>query len=598
MTVQDIINKRRARWEERGDLAYDRRLTEAAVSKILSDDGLRREVVERPYLLIEAVFHIVDKKKRTVPFFFNEVQREFLCEFEKRGTGKPYYVLKGRQQGFTSLITAMQLSYAIVRKNFSGMTLADNSDNALAIFNDRARSVYERLPAALRPTERFSSKREFYFDVLNSSWRVSTAAVNVGRSRTLGFVHFSEVAFYECSLAELQRGIGEAMTEDAVCIYETTANGYGEARDLWESGACHNLFFEWWRSEEYRCEDLSWIETSDPWLLSRIALLREKGLEETQISWYCRKYASYLDKGTIRREYPCSPEEAFLSGGDGVFDRERLTDALIRIPELPRDRIGSFVYRKWGEPITDRDGTLVDTVWHIDDIQFVESPGGYIRLHEAPRVRRDGEGRAVAVAPYVLGGDTAGEGTDYFTAKVVCSLDGRTAATLRVQRIDEELYAEQVYCLGKYYGDALIAIEINYSAYPTRILERKYSYPRLYYRERQDGGVRRAGFETTARTKPVIISNLVSALREDPTLERDADTLREMLTFVRLPDGGMGAAAGMHDDLVMALAIAHYVMPEGGYAWRTREERPSRGALERWFSTQSREEGNGEYMVW
>ena len=104
-----------------------------------------------------------------------------------------------------------------------------------------------------------------------------------------------------------------------------------------------------------------------------------------------------------------------------------------------------------------------------------------MRLHEEPRLRRDGEGQCLAIAPYVLGGDTAGEGADYFTAKVVCSLDGRTAATLRVQRIDEELYAEQIYCLGRYFGDALVAIETNYSAYPVRVLERKYNYPRLYY---------------------------------------------------------------------------------------------------------------------
>ncbi len=600
MTMQDIIDKRRKRWEERGDLAYDRRLVEAAVERILSDRALCREVQERPYLLIEATFLIVDKKKRTVPFFLNEVQRAFLAVFEREGTGKPYYVLKGRQQGFTSLITAMQLSFAIVRKNFSGMTVADNADNALAIFNDRARTVYERLPHRLRPTERFSSKKEFFFDVLNSSWRVSTAAVNTGRSRTLNFVHFSEVAFYECSLSELQKGIGEAMTQDAICIYETTANGFGEARDLWESGACHNLFFEWWRTEEYRCEDLSYLETNDPWLSSRISLLREKGISDAQISWYCRKYASYLDKSTIRQEYPCSPEEAFVSGGDSLFERERVTDRLIRLSSEVPPRLGYFTYRKWGEPITDGDGRLLDTVWHIDDIRFQESPAGYIRLHELPRVKRDAKGEVTACAPYVLGGDTAGDGTDYFTAKVICNLDGHTAATLRIQRIDEELYAEQIYCLGRFFNDALVAIETNYSAYPVRVLERKYAYPRLYYRERvdyaTDARVRRAGFETTARTKPVIVSGLVSLIREDPSLEHDAETLREMLTFVRQANGGMGASAGMHDDLVMALAIAHYVAPEGGYAWKS-VSHGDEDELSGYFSVE-REEGNGTFMQW
>ena len=100
LTMRDIVEKRRARWQEREDLAYDRLLCEAAAERIVRDRALRQEVEERPYLLIEAVFLIVDKRKRTVPFFLNEVQRAFLAVFEREGTGKPYYVLKGRQQGF------------------------------------------------------------------------------------------------------------------------------------------------------------------------------------------------------------------------------------------------------------------------------------------------------------------------------------------------------------------------------------------------------------------------------------------------------------------------------------------------------------------
>ncbi|MBE6588829.1 MAG: hypothetical protein E7643_01500 [Ruminococcaceae bacterium] len=595
-----MIEKRRVRWEERHDLSYDRRLCAAAVECIMSDAGMRREILERPYLLIEAVFLIVDKKKATVPFFFNEVQRDFISRFERLGTGRPYYILKGRQQGFTSLITAMQLSFAIVRKNFSGMTLADTSDNALAIFNDRARAVYDRLPKALLPTERFSSKKEFYFDVLNSSWRVSTATGNAGRSRTLNFVHFSEVAFYDCPLAELQKGIGEALTEDAICIYETTANGLGESEELWRSGACHNLFYEWWRTSEYRCRDLSYLETRDPWLLSRIALLRSRGLEEEQIAWYCRKYASYLDKSTIRQEYPCTPEEAFVSGGECVFDKERLTAALMQRDRTPVPRRGYFTYRRRCKDLLGTDGEVIDTELSIEDIAFCESPAGYILLYEEPRVRRNGAGAITERAPYSLGGDTAGEGSDCFTGKVICDLDGRSVATLHIRHIDEDLYAEQMYCLGKYYNDAMIGIEINYSAYPMRLLERTYRYPRLYYRERNDregGGVKRsAGFETTQRTKPLIIANLVSVMREGEIPECDAETLREMLTFTRLSSGGMGAVTGKHDDLVMALAIAHYIAASSHRTWE-RETEEGDDFIQTYFHRETASE-NASYMNW
>ena len=86
-------------------------------------------------------------------------------------------------------------------------------------------------------------------------------------------------------------------------------------------------------------------------------------------------------------------------------------------------------------------------------------------------------------------------------------------------------------------------------------------------------------------------------MREDPTVECDADTLREMLTFVRLGGGAMGAAVGMHDDLVMALAIAHFILPEGGYAW-TPVEGSAENPLARHFKLPERRGENETYMNW
>lgn len=601
ITALDLIEKRRARWEERHDLDYDRRIVEAAARKIAEDAGIAREIRDKPYLLIEIAFVIVDKKKETVPFFFNEVQRDFIERFEEKGTEKPYFILKGRQQGFTSLITAIQLSYAIVRKNFSGMTLADRSDNTLAIFNDKARVVLERLPAILQPHKRFSSKKELFFDALNSSWRAETASGDIGRSRTLNFVHFSEAAFYECSLADMQKGIGEALTKDAVCVYESTANGFNEAKALWDSGACHNLFYEWWRTREYREKDLSYVDAamSDSWLLERVAFLRERGLDEEQISWYCRKYAAYIYKDSIKQEYPCTPDEAFISTGKSVFDTEKITHQLMRCYGTSA-RCGIFEYKRTGVPFK-TEGEVSDMEWTIKEINFIDRKDGYIKIHEEPMVKKDDRGNVTSRAPYAIGGDTAGTGEDYFTAKVISCLDGHTVATLRVQRIDEDLYAEQIYCLGKYYNDAIIGIEINYSRHPMDVLARVYSYPHVYYEERIDtksGGVSRMpGFTTTHISKPRIIGSLVQFMRENPTAECDPETLREMLTFVKKENGRTEAVEGMHDDLVMALAIAHKVFEQGEHEWM-RVETEEDTYLEEHFNLSPRESGNEQYMSW
>lgn len=596
--IADIIAKRKRIWEEKHDLELDRELVRASVRKILSDINLVNEIRAKPYLLIEVAFYIVDKKKKSVPFFLNEVQRDFISKYEEWGTKKAYFILKGRQQGFTSLITAMQLSFAIVQKNFSGFTLADSGDNTRAIFNDKARTVYTRLPEELKPTEKFNSVNELFFDKLNSSWRIATATDQVGRSRTLNFVHFSEVAFYECSLANLQKGIGEAMTEDAFRVYETTANGFNEAKDLWDSNTCYNLFYEWWRTSEYRSNEYEYLETNDPWLLERIEVLKAKGLDKEQITWYCKKYDSYLDKNTIKQEYPITPEEAFISSGDCVFDKEALVNQIIRSQALQPLKKGYFTYKKIANPIKDSKGETVDIEWQIKDIEFEERVDGYITIHEEPRVKYDKDEKIIiAKCPYVLGGDTAGTGIDYFTGKMIDNTNGRTVATLRKQKIDEDLYGEQMLCLAKYYNDALIGIETNYSRHPIRVIQ-KYGYTNLYLRERVDEVSKKVervyGFETTRKTKPIIIGELVELMR-DPSIEVDTETLKEMTTFVKKDNGKMEAIEGAHDDLVMAKAIAHFVSSQQTTQWI--EEKPQDDDfITRNFA--SSENDNSNFMSW
>ena len=604
LTVADMIEKRRQRWEEKQDVEYDTRLVEAAAKKVLSDPSLRAEVQERPYLLIELCFHVVDKKRRTTPFFLNEVQRDFIKQYEANGTSKPYFILKGRQQGFTTLIEAIGLSFAIVRRNFAGMTLANNTENTKAIFNDKVRVTYERLPGVLKPQERFSNKKELFFDKLNSSWRVDTATKDVGRSRTLVFVHFSEVAFYQCTMGDLQSGIGEAITDDAFRVYETTANGFNEAKELWDSGTCINLFYEWWRTAEYRCADYEHLDNaSDPWLLERIELLRGRGLDREQLAWYCRKYAGYVDKNLIRQEYPCTPDEAFISSGYCIFDRDEIQNRLLKVSGEYPGRRGYFTYRKVGVPVKAPDGTVADTEWTMTDIAFCETKDGYITLHEEPRLKKNKRGDVTHRCPYAIGGDTAGSGEDYFTAKVIDGITGYTVATLWQQRIADDQYAEQLYCLGKYYHDAVIGVETNYSRVPMRHLS-DLGYTNLYMRERYDRTVKEItnvpGFETNPKTKRDITSELSRLMRDDPNRECDVPTLKEMLTFVKNDHGEPSAATGAHDDLVMALAIAHQVTGQGNHDWIPFEGEEDTFIEENFH----REEhflsggGNGSFMEW
>lgn len=182
--------------------------------------------------------------------------------------------------------------------------------------------------------------------------------------------------------------------------------------------------------------------------------------------------------------------------------------------------------------------------------KFSEDKNGYIKIYKEPNPRHY----------YVIGGDTAGEGSDSFVGQVIDNITGEQAAVLK-HTFDEDLYARQMYCLGKYYNNALIAIESNFSTYPIKELQRL-KYNHMYVRMREDTytgkKIKSFGFKTTKLSRQNIIANLVKIVREEGDNIIDKQTLEEMLTFVRNEKGRAEAMQGSHDDLVMALAIGYY----------------------------------------
>ena len=588
LSINDLVKKRKELWEKSKDITSDSMLVSAIADKILESENLRSEVEKSPELLIEACFTIVDKKKKTIPFFLNDVQRDFLGKLATQGRQKPFFILKGRQQGFTTLITAIMLSFAIVKRNFSGFTLADRDDNTKAIFIDKAKVMYQGLPKRLKPTEKFNSTNELFFDRLNSSWRVASATSNVGRSRTLSFIHYSEVAFFNCPLSDLQKSIGQAATEDAICIYETTANGFNEAKALWDSGSCVNLFYEWWKTSEYVSQEYDYLKNPDPWLKNRLIALKKKDLTKEQLTWYAKKYRSYIDKSAIKQEYPCTPEEAFVTSGECLFDKEKISNYLNNF-DISSCK-GFFNYKLSPCPIYSPNGELISYKNTVTDITFEKSDSGYISIVDFPKKIVTGK-----ESLYVIGADTAGTGDDYFSAKVLEASSHKCVATLHIKNIDEDLFAYQLYCLGKFYNNALIGVEINFSRHPVRVL-RDLGYKNLYASRNLSSFIDTLngeyGFLTTSVSRPIIISNLISILRENIFLETDRSTLFEMSTFIKRKDGKWAACDGAHDDLVMASAIAHFIANDQIF----NQVKSEKATLFSSFSHESLQ--NENYMEW
>ena len=223
--------------------------------------------------------------------------------------------------------------------------------------------------------------------------------------------------------------------------------------------------------------------------------------------------------------------------GKTVFDARAIQK---RLETIPRPlKVGYFIY--------DYDGL------QITNIKWVNDKSGYIKIYQVPNVP--------GFTEYCIGGDTAGEGSDYFTGHVLDAKTGQQVAVLR-QQFDADQYAKQMYCLGKYYKDALIGIEANFDSYPIMELQRL-GYPKQYAREAQDTYTgkteKRFGFKTTSLTRPTIISKLIEIVREHCETICDKETLEELLTIVRNEKGRIEAPQGGHDDMMMGLAIAHHI---------------------------------------
>ena len=236
--------------------------------------------------------------------------------------------------------------------------------------------------------------------------------------------------------------------------------------------------------------------------------------------------------------------------GKTFFNAEKISNRLSKIRE-PIKR-GSFIY------------DFDEQSNKITNIQFIEDINGFIDIFELPRINY----------PYVLSGDTAGEGSDYFTGQVLDNTTGKQVAKLR-KEFDADEYTRQMYCLGNYYNEALIGIEANFDTFPIKKLL-ELGYDNQFIREKEDtytGKIEKAfGFRTDRITRPLILSMLQAIINDHIELINDKETLEEMLVFVRNEKGRPEAQEGCHDDLVMALAIAYYIRTQQSYEVKIEEE--------------------------
>lgn len=497
----------------------------------LHDPKLEELARKDPKKIIESMFFIVNKAGKRVPFMFNEPQRKYYEEFMSARDD----ILKARKEGFSSAILAILTCKFLFVPNSVCACVSHREEDTKRLF-DKVYYYIENLPFEVE-FEKASANRLRIKD-MNTDFIIGTAGSKTfGRGDTIHYLHLSEFAHYPNW--DMITGLLNAVPDDIEntwVVKETTANGYGTPHHIaWTDEKKGNsvfkpIFFSWADNPEYQMK-----VTEDTKFSEAERNIQEMyHLTDEQLAWRQWKINSmqptqdYSREDLFKQEYPMSDIESFLSTGRPIFDPETLEwyeQALCMEPIKRGELIG------WNPP-------------YIQEKNF-----GELRLYKEP----------IHGHKYAIGGDTASEG-DY---SVLTVIDRSTLEQVALWwgHSDEFELAQEAYKLGMYYNEALIGIERNNMGVAVVKKLDELGYKNQYRMEVLDEtGYKvkdKLGWETNAKTRPIMISDLNQVVTERKIIIRSKECIGEMRSFIKSTKGKPEAQIGTHDDLVIALAIAY-----------------------------------------
>ena len=436
-------------------------------------------------------------------------------------------VLKARQIGITWLAAGYALWKLLTMPGTRALLVSINEDEAIKVVN-RLYDMFLSLPEHLqfeakitKPTRdaRPTTLIEFTFP----DGRISTvvglpSTRRAGHGETATIVILDEYARHEYARDSWKATFATADNGGQILVI-STANGVSNEM-TGEGNFFHHLYVN---AESYGIETqfLAWDRHPD----------RDE-------NWYVRN-ARALPAADRAEQFPRSPDDAFINTGECWFDMEALAwyaeNAVL------------------GE--TTRMRFIPDSTGGKAKIHYAEN--GWIRVYAKPDKTHS----------YAIGADVAtGRGFDYSCAYVI-DLTSMALVAECYGKLDADEYAEQLHYLGRWYGNARIAVEMGGGfGEPVVISLRdgrkgRPHYPRLYRHAIADRPdmhqLANYGFPMNMKTRPQVINQIEQAIRERSIPALTRTLVMECRTFVRqktLPSPR--ALDGCNDDRVMAFGLA------------------------------------------
>lgn len=380
---------------------------------------------------------------------------------------------------------------------------------------------------------------------------------------------------------------------DTIAICESTALGdNGFYANMWAEASESSdpewipVFLPAYRAKKF---SLPLKPAQQPFVLTDLELaLRERVQVEEKFNvtdeffnWRRRRLASAIRRTGYPyahfESFPVSAAEAFQSSGLGAFPRHKLDEqeqGNVRTPGW----IGEILYQGMhgapkligkavapGTPLEKRETTNRLYVW--------EPP----RAQAAYYIAADG-------GAGVQGGDF--EVIEVFRAGFGSAPDVQVAEWVGWAAPVE--FAKIVYALLMYFGKPEVAIEYAKEGMITaNYMANDLEYPNIYRPRSEDRiGKQMANYlhwQTTGKTKPLIVGRMIETLLEDGIVIRSKYLLAEMRKFSK--DGGGYSGLGSKDDACMATCICLYclrqTMPElraPNHASDANQQSPTRSA--------------------
>jgi hypothetical protein len=300
---------------------------------------------------ISHLYKIKDKQKKLITFVPNKAQKHFNANKHTRNI-----ILKSRQLGFTTFETIDTLDDSLFNKNFDALFIAHGLEPAKDIFDNKIDLAWLNFPLKdyySADTDTARKLKVGFGDNTFSSIMVDTS----GRSGTFSRLHITEFAKLCKSFPDRAREVLEgsipAVPNTGRVDIESTADG--------ASGLFYEMFWQAWdrgepqHATQFKAHFYNWqwdeeIETLEPIkdLPLEFKQYQEKhNLTDKEITYYYLKFVSLGEHdrnwATMKKEYPTTPEEAFESSGDKLFDAEKLG---LQEAIKPSEQYGEFLIYK------------------------------------------------------------------------------------------------------------------------------------------------------------------------------------------------------------------------------------------------------------